>query len=93
MCYLVVVYALTCCLRTLHMRLCTRYLTTPILHLLLPALQGALNIAFIGVAWFTKQPRPYHLCTPDVQRAWEKLACRENMQECNQSAPPHFSLH
>jgi hypothetical protein len=41
--------------------------------LLLPALQGAFNIEYVGVAWFTKQPRPYHLCTPDVQRAWEKL--------------------
>jgi len=63
MSYVVVVYALTCCLRTLHMRLCTRYLlpplTTPILLLLLPALQGAFNIAYVGVAWFTKQPRPY----------------------------------
>jgi hypothetical protein len=54
--------------------------------LLLPALQGALNIAFIGVAWFTKQPRPYHLCTPDVQRAWEKLAGEEPSKQewaCN----------
>jgi len=64
------------------MRLCTRYLlpplTTPILLLLLPALQGAFNIAYVGVAWFTKQPRPYHLCTPDVQRApREKLAGEE----------------
>ena len=90
MCYLVVVYALTCCLRTLHMRLCTRYLlpplTTPILLLLLPALQGAFNIAYVGVAWFTKQPRPYHLCTPDVQRAWEKLAGEEPSKQewaCN----------
>jgi len=41
-------------------------------------LQGAFNIAYVGVAWFTKQPRPYHLCTPDVQRApREKLAGEE----------------
>jgi len=40
----------------------------------------------VGVAWFTKQPRPYHLCTPDVQRAWEKLAGEEPSKQewaCN----------
>jgi len=58
----------------------TSFLTTPVLLLLLPALQGAFNIAYVGVAWLTKQPRPYHLCTPHVQRAWEKLA-GEKMQE------------
>ena len=66
----------------------TSFLTTPILLLLLSALQGAFNIAYVGVAWFTKQPRPYHLCTPDVQRAWEKL---QERSPASRSAPA-FSL-
>ncbi|KAF5841220.1 hypothetical protein DUNSADRAFT_13864 [Dunaliella salina] len=35
--------------------------------------QGAFNIAYIGLAWLMKHPRPYHLSTPDVQERWRAL--------------------
>jgi len=36
-------------------------------------LQSAFNIAYIGLAWHMKHPRPYHLSTPDVQERWRAL--------------------